>query len=134
MRAHIKALMAALAAEGWSVHYGDATGVQSFPYVLLWSTVGDDDVEVPMADDGGWSDLIGITVVDTIPLNTVGSAQKVRDMLDGLLLTVPDRHAILHLRKGLGQSVQVDRDVTITGTNTHPCYVVERYLLTSQPI
>lgn len=134
MKAHIKAIQQALAPLGWPTPYADATGVASYPYVLLWSTPGMDDVETALADMGAWSDLIGVTVVDDTALNVLVDVQRVRDLLDGATLTIPGRHARLHLQRGLSQTVSVDRAVTNPATNTHPCYVVERYLLTSQPI
>lgn len=134
MRATIKALLALLASAGWQAYYGDATGADSYPYVLLWGTPGSDDVEPTLADDDAWSDLLGVTVVDDTALNTVGSAQQVRDLLDGLVVPVDSRHVQVHLRRSLGQTVQPDRDVTIPGTNTHPCFMVDRYLLVSQHV
>lgn len=134
MKAHIKAIQQALAPLGWPTPYTDATGVTGYPYVLLWSTPGMDDLEPALGAEGGWSDMLGVTVVDDTALNVLADVQRVRDLLDGATLTVPGRHARLHLQRGLSQTVTVDRAVTIPATNTHPCYVVDRYLLTSQPI
>lgn len=132
MREHIDAIKALLT--GWTVKYGDATGVTTYPYGLIWSTPGSDDVETPVADDGAWSDLIGFTTVDTTASNVLVMVARARAALDGKTLNVAGRHATLHLQRGLGQTVQVDRDVTIPSSNTHPCFQVDRYLLTSQPI
>lgn len=134
MKSHIKAIQQALTPLGWPTPYADATGVASYPYVLLWSTPGMDDVETALAADDAWSDMIGVTVVDDTALNVLADVQRVRDLLDGATLAIAGRHARLHLQRGLSQTVTVDRAVTNPATNTHPCYVVERYLLTSQPI
>ena len=131
MREHVEAIQALLAPI--PVYYADATGADSYPYVLVWSTPGSDDVDPAVADCGAWSDLIGVTSVDTTSNNVLFLAEKTRGMLDGAVLSVTGRHARLHLRKGLGQTVQPDRDVTLPGTNRHPCFQVDRYLLTSQP-
>ena len=131
MRQHIDAIRALLAPT--PIYYADATGVTAYPYVLIWSTPGDDDIQPSICDDDTWSDLIGVTSVDTTPNNTLLLAARVRLLLDGATLPVAGRHARLHLRKGLGQTVQADRDITLTATNTHPCFQVDRYLLTSQP-
>lgn len=131
MKQHVEAIRTLLAPI--PVHYADATGATSYPYVLVWSTPGGDDIEIPVGDDGAWSDLVGVTSVDTTANNALLLAAKVRLLLDGATLPVDDRHARLHLRKGLGQAVQPDREVTLPGTNRHPCFQVDRYLLTSQP-
>ena len=127
-------MRAALASLTYPTMYGDATGVDSYPYFLLWSTPGSDDVEPSLVDGGAWSDLIGVTTADTTAGNVLTTVAQARDLLDGLRLTIPGRHAVLHLQRGLGQPVTVDRSITIPTTNTHPCFQVDRYLLISQPI
>lgn len=134
MRTHIEAIRTLLGPLDCPVLYADATGVTRWPYVLIWSTPGSDDIESPVADDGAWSDLLGVTSVDTTANNTLLLAGRVRALLDGAVLPVDGRHAVLTLRRGLGQTVQPDRDLTIPDTNTHPCFAVDRYQLTTQPL
>lgn len=133
MKEHIKAIQQKLAELGWPTPYGDATGVDVYPYTLLWSSVGSDDVEPTLSADGAWSDLIGATTVDTSGMNVLVTTNQIRALLDGAALEVDGRHARLYLQRSLSQSVTVDRSVTITATNTHPCFAVDRYLLVSQP-
>lgn len=133
MKSHIQAIQQALTPLGWPTPYADATGVASYPYVLLWSTPGTDDVEPTLTGDGAWSDLIGATTVDTTGLNVLATINQVRTALDGAVLDVDGRHVRLHLQRSLSLPVTVDRSLTITATNTHPCFAVDRYLLVSQP-
>ena len=132
MRQHIDAIRALLSPT--PVYYADATGATTYPDVLVWSTPGGDDVESPIGDDGAWSDLIGVTSVDITLNNALLLAAKVRLLLDSSTPAVAGRYVRLHLRRDLGQTVHPDRDVTLPGTNTHPCFQVDRYLMTSQPI
>lgn len=134
MKAHIEAIQARLGSLGWPTPYGDATGTTTYPYILIWSTPGSDDVEASLADDDAWSDLIGVTTVDTSAGNVLVDVARIRALLDGAVLSVDGRHATLRLQRGLGQAVQPDRDLTLAGTNRHPCFQVDRYLLTSQEI
>lgn len=131
MKAHIDAIEAIVKNLGYGFAYGDATGLL-YPYVLAWGTPGGPDLEEPLTDVGAWSELLGITYVDTDSLNVLVMAGRVRTALDGVALNVTGRHARLTLQPGLGQTVRPDRSVTIPSTNTHPAYAVDRYLLTSQ--
>ena len=40
---------------------------------------------------------------------------------------------VLRRARGYGQPVQVDRSATLTDSNSHPSFAVDRYRLTAQP-
>ena len=133
MKAHVAAIQTIVEGLGYSFAYGDATGLR-YPYVLVWGSPGGPDLEEPLTGVGAWSELLGVTYVDTDSLNVLVMAGRVRPALDRAVLAVTGRDARLRLQAGLGQSVRPDRSVTIPSTNTHPAYAVDRYLLTSQPL
>lgn len=103
----------------------------TYPYVLLWSTGGDGGPESSITADSDLSDLLGVTVVDTTPLNALRAVAIVRGVLDGLKPTVTGRSVWVSF--AFSGQVQPDPDVTLPTTNLHPFFVVDRYRLTSTP-
>ena len=130
----IGAIRALLEDAGFPAAYGDATGVTQYPYVLVWSSPGLADSEIALSGAGGFEDLLGVTVADTTSANVLVTVPKVRAVLDRVVLDVPGLYAVLRLRHGYGQPVQVDRSATLPDTNTYPSFAVDRYRLTAQPL
>lgn len=131
MRRIVDYLTAALAPLGVDVLYADATGA-GYPSVLLWTTPGQPDSEPAAAVSDGFEDLIGVTMVDTTGRNVLLLTGRVRALLDGASLVVDGR--LVRLQRRFSETVRPDLDVTLPDTNTHPCYAVDRYWLTAQPI
>lgn len=130
MNSHIAAVEALLASLPGDVAYGDATG-HTPPYVLLWSSAGNAGLEASVTGESGMSDLLGVTWVHTTPRNALALAALGRPLLDGVKPTVTGRSVLLTLESS--EPVRVDRDVTLTTTNTHPAYIVDRFRLVSVP-
>jgi hypothetical protein len=127
VKAHIEAIKAALTGS-ITAYYVDVPDVAAYPYVLLWGTAGNPGIETSVAADTDMSDLLGATVVDTTPYNVLRAADIVRGILNGLLLPVAGRRALLSFE--FSSTVQPDKTITLPGTNSHPFYTVDRYRLT----
>lgn len=135
MITHLKAIRTALVAKGWSVYLLDATGAQTWPYVIL-SPGYAGDLERPLADATTTvHGDIRVTVAGTTADSTLGLSKAVRDELSPSLtwgaLTVTGRSA--HLRWLRTELTEVDRDVTVPTTGTHPIFTVDSYALVSNP-
>lgn len=134
MIAHLTAIQSALAGEGWDVFLLDATGA-TWPYIIVapgYSVAG----ERPVADalttvEGD----VRVTVAGETADSALGLAGAVRALLSpGLTwapVTVTGRAAWLRWLRT--EMTEVDRDVTIPGSNRHPIYTVDTYHLISQP-
>lgn len=146
MIAHLDALAARLA-EIAPVYIGEAeardgagsilTGrVPEVPYLLLWTGAGTAGDDLPVCGPhGSLAATVNVTCVAGTPRGAVMLATSVRESLTPGFghgaLAVTNRHVTLsHVDS---RPVQVDRDVRITDTNTHPAYVVEIFGLDSQP-
>ncbi len=131
MKDAIAAIQALLNPLGWDVRYGDATGA-TYPYVLLWSSPGQPGSEPSAAGGDGFEDLLGVTMVDTMPANVLVIASRVRALLDGARLSAGGHYLTLRLR--FSEPVKADREVTLPDTNTHPSFAVDHYHLAAQPL
>lgn len=135
MIAHLNAIKTALESHGWTAYLLDATGATSWPYVVI-SPGYAGDPERPLADATSVvHGDIRVTVAGLSAASTVGLAQAVRDELSPSLswgdLAVAGRAA--RLRWVRTELTEVDRDVTIPSTGTHPIFRVDTYRLVSDP-
>lgn len=135
MRAHIAAIKA-LIPSAYTVYFVDVPSAPTYPYVLLWTSAGSPGLEVSACGTNLDIDaVVGVTHVATNPDAALIVTSKVRAALQPngriLPLTVAGRAAWLKFYDA--QNVQVDRDVTLPGTNSHPAYAVDMYRLTSTP-
>lgn len=133
MRDAIAAIRARVESAGYPTAFGDATGLDQWPYVLVWASPGQHDSELALSGAGGFEDLLGVTMVDTTATNVLVMAPIVRAALDRAAFDVGDLHVVLRRARGYGQPVQVDRSATLTNSNSHPSFAVDRYRLTAQP-
>lgn len=139
MKAHIDALRARITtATGYVTHYVQAPDTPTFPYVLVWGpswNAGDEPVLCGANED--LNALVGLTAVAGTPDGVLIMHDAIRGALcpAGRMseLTVAGRSAWIVLQPGYGQSVQVDREVTIPATGGHPAFGVEMYRLRSTP-
>ena len=122
------------------VHIGGVEGepgtVPTPPYLIVWSSAGGAGRDPSIGGAcGSMSDTVGVTCVAGTEEGAIILGTSVReDLTPGFgpgSLAVPGRHVTL--THSQSRPVQVDRDVRITNTNTHPAYVVERFGLDSQP-
>jgi len=132
--AHLQAVQALLVPQGRPVHLIDATGETPYPYFLVWPSTGAPGADGALDQNADLSFLIGVTGVG----ETVDSAGIVSRNAKALLgpskpipLVVPGRKAWIRW-EGLA-SANVDRDVTITGTNRHPAFEAHLYQVESIP-
>lgn len=135
MLAEFAAVKAALGSLGVDVHDTEALPVYpktalTFPYVVLWGSNGTASAE-SLAGASDLSDRLGVTVVAGAAAGVRDLTQDVRAVLDGGEWSITGRHVETHLWDS--RAIQVDTDVTIPGTNTHPAYGVDIYTLTSVP-
>ena len=136
MITHLEAIQATLSTSGWQVFLIDATGVTKWPYILLapgYASPG----EVPLASaQVALEGDIRVTIAGTTPESVLGLRAAVLDVLSpqGLptVFTIPDRHATLQWLRH--EMTEVDRDVTVPATDTHPIYTVDTFHLISQPL
>lgn len=136
MKAHIDAMRACIPS-GYETFWVDVPGTPTYPYVLFWASSGNPGSEVPIC--GPMDDLealVGVTVVAANPDAVLYMQGIVRDALSPggrrTRLDVAGRSASLKLSDS--RTVQVDRDVTLPGTNRHPAYGVDMYDLHSTPL
>lgn len=123
--------MTALQSTTYPVHLVAAPDTARPPYMLVWSSAGRPSPEADAAGmSAGIDDTVGVTCVAGTPDGALIVADDARLALAGGV-TVPGRLVWLSLSDS--RPVQVDRDVTFAGTDTHPAYVVDLYRLQSTP-
>jgi hypothetical protein len=132
--AHLNAVKALLVPEGRPVHVLDATGETSYPYFLVWPSTGAPGPDGALDQNADLSFLIGVTAVGA----TVDSAGIVARNGKARLgpskpvpLVVAGRLAWIRW-EGLA-TANVDRDVTLPGSNTHPAFEAHLYRVESAP-
>ena len=132
MKAHIDAVRAALATVGYKVYYVAAPASPVLPYFIVWSSAGRPALEVDVTGTTDGIDTpVGVTAVAGSPDGVLMMQGLARAALSKPL-EVPGRIVWLSLFDS--QNVQVDRDVTLPGTNAHPAYGVDLYRLQSVPV
>jgi hypothetical protein len=115
------------------VHVGAVpNGDYNYPYVLLWAGVGQPDSETTLATGDDLEDWLGVTCVDTTPVNAISLAARTRQLLDRSHPPVPGRNVTLTFVES--RPVALDEHVTLPATGGHPAFVVLRYHLTSTPV
>jgi hypothetical protein len=131
---HLQAVKALLVPLGRPVHLVDATGETAYPYFIVWPSTGAPGVDGALDQNADLSFLIGVTGVG----ETVDSAGIISRNARAILgptkpvpLAVTGRRAWIRW-EGLA-SANVDRDVTITGTNRHPAFEAHQYRVESIP-
>lgn len=120
---------------GFRAHLIDATG-GAFPYVLIVPAYERAVVERDLEDATG--DIDADVRVTSVGANG-DAAMGIRGVTRSLFspaqewqpLDVPGRVARLRFLRH--EMTAVDRDTTVTGSNTHPVYAVDTYRLVSQP-
>ncbi len=132
MRAHIAAIEALLEPWGMPVYYGDVDDDPTYPYVLLWSTGGRLVSDEVCGTQDDLNDLLGVTVVADTTEGALAAVAKVRAHLLGQRPLVSGRH-VQPLRLTDSRPIEIDEQVTLPDTNTHPAYVVDLYRLISEP-
>ena len=123
------------------VHFGGVEGdpgtVPTPPYLIVWSNAGEGTPERVMAGAlGHMTSDVRVTCVAGTEEGATILAASVRETLtpgfDPAPLTVEGRYVTVAHDGSM--SPQIDRDVRITGTNTHPAFGVELFQIDSQPL
>lgn len=133
---HLDAVADILTDAGIKVHIAEARhdtgGPVPLPYVVLWTRAWTpESVAISCAREVIETSLMTTVVSDT-GRNALVARERVRDLLDGVRLSVPGR-VVEPLRVDLSSEVMVDTDMTLPGTRTHPAYVVDQWRLVSVP-
>lgn len=132
----MKALEAVLAPLGYKIHRWTVPTITE-QYLVLSSPGYGDAVEDSICGTGDDLDVpLRVTAVAGTPDGAVIMLNRVRALLSpGRDETrVPAEGLDVRVRFTRSEVVDVDRDVTITGTNRHPAYGVDTYRLVSQPV
>lgn len=138
MKGHYDAIRARLESLGWPVHLIMAPRGSTPPFVVLWGpsspTGGEDD-----RLEGARSDVdarIGVTcTAGTVDGVLIMQAQVRPALCPGdrtARLDVPGHSAWLTPFDSRG--IQIDRDATLPGTESHPAFGVDLYQLRSTPV
>lgn len=134
IREHYDGVQALLPA-GMTVYRGDVPDDPKYPYVVLWGDLGDESSGGPdgdsLRDDLSVLSLrLRATYAGLTFDSVLIQCRNVRAALSRKTPTVAGWHCN-PLRQSSLMDVQVDRDVTITGTGAHPLYAVDEFALTS---
>ena len=110
----------------------------SYPYVVLWGDLGDESSGGPDGDSlEDVPDVLSLRVRATYAGLTGDSVlihcRNVRAALNRKRPAVAGWHTS-ELRQTSLMDVQVDRDVTITGTGAHPLFAVDEFTLVSNKL
>jgi len=108
----------------------------SYPYVVIWGDLGDESSGGPDGESlDDVADVLSLRVRATYAGLTGDSvlivARNVRAALNRKTPAVTGWRTN-PLRQSTLMDVQVDRDVTIPGSGTHPLYAVDEFALTSE--
>lgn len=139
MIAELKAVRGALAtiSPAATAHLVDA-GAAKVPYFIAWSSAGDRPHDEPAAGPcGAFSAPLGVTCTAATPEAAMNMADAAIAALTpgrgtSVLPGVAGRFVQVTYRGA--EAVQVDRTLTLTGTNTHPAYAVVLFDVHSQPL
>ena len=135
MLAELAAIKTALAAAlEVPVGIGDMTG-HAPPFASVWASPGNREADEATGPEDGYSARVGVTFTAA---RADAALVMARDGIAALTparrparLTVTGRTVWLELSEA--RTVQVDRDVTLTGSNSHPAFVVALFALHSSP-
>lgn len=137
---HLRAMRALLEARGFTTWLMNMTATESdpvsYPYIVISPGYGRSG-ERPLGDRLASIDHdLQVRCVGATPESMLGLLGDVREVLSPgkgpLRLLVPGRRATLRFIRH--EMSEVDRDVTITGTGTHPHFGVDAFHLVSTPI
>ena len=108
----------------------------SYPYVVIWGDLGDESSGGPDGESlDDVADVLSLRIRATYAGLTGDSvlivARNVRAALNRKTPTVTGWRTN-PLRQSTLMDVQVDRDVTIPGSGTHPLFAVDEFALTSE--
>lgn len=132
MKSHIDAIKALLAPFGHPVHFAEAPETPTYPYILLWSSLGRLTADEFDGAQDDLNDLLGVTTVAATSDAALVAGARVRSYLLNKQPIVEGRHVQpLHLHDS--QQVTPDTDVTMPNTNRHPSFAVDIYRLISEP-
>lgn len=134
----VEAIKARMASLPWVLFDSDATGATKYPYVLLLANAGGADAETSLGGPRG-------AVLDDFMVRAVGvSADSVRGVLGRTREVLTDRgrpvtfdtaaYRVTLTRDPGAVPVLVDRDVTVTGTSSHPLFATDHYTLRAVPL
>lgn len=121
-------LTEALQATGYAVYDTDVPETPALPYVVVWGGAAAPHGERCLADRMiGVRDRLGITTAAGTPEGARIAHQRVRAIVqpDGF----PASFGGFQVRLTDHQPVQVDRAEKITGTNRHPAYCVDIFVV-----
>lgn len=130
--AAIKTALSALVPTG----IGDLSGHLP-PFASIWSSAGQrpDDEAMGGPDGDEWSDRVGVT------FTTARADAALKLAADGIAALTPNRAParlavagrVVWLEFDEARPVQIDRDVTLTASDSHPAYVVVLFRIHSSP-
>lgn len=134
IREHYDAVQALLPSTV-TVYRGSVPDTHTYPYVVLWGDLGDESSGGPdgdsLRDDLSVLSLRFRATYAGLTFDSVLiQCRNVRAALSRKTPTVAGR-VCGPLRQSSLMDVQVDRDVTITGSGAHPFYAVDEFTLTS---
>ena len=132
MRCLIESVIARLAAHDVTGYWLEVPDKPTWPYVVLWSTVGRLRRETYAATADHLADRLGVTMASQSALGVLGHAANVRAILDGW---TPAATAwdMAPLALWDSQQAQPDLAVKLPATGRHPYYAVDLYDLRGEP-
>lgn len=135
IREHYDAVQALLPVT-MTVYRGSVPDAPSYPYVVLWGDLGEESSGGPDGDSlMDVPDVLSLRLRATYAGLTFDSvlimARNVRAALSRKTPTVAGWRAN-PLRQSALMDVQVDHDVTITGTSANPLFAVDEFALVSE--
>lgn len=134
IRSILEALAGHLATEHIPVGIGDMTGTRP-PFVSLWGPPAGREPDAGLGRCGEYSAVVGFTAT----AHTTALALQIADETIQRLTPkhAPSSFAIDGGRFSVAfvsaQSAQIDRGVTLPGSNTHPAYVTAQFRIHFQP-
>lgn len=134
MKAHILAMKARVESDGLPVHLIDVppSVTPAYPYVLLWSSTGDEDSD-DLGSTSYLNDQVGVTCVGLTPEAVWDVVSRTRAVLLDWRPTVSGWYS-QPLSIDASDRIQADRDVTLPNVNRHPYYGVDLYRLVAEPV
>ena len=135
MLAELAAIKTALsAALEVPVGIGDMTG-HAPPFASVWASPGNREADEATGPEGGYSGRVGVTFTAARTDAALAMAG------DGIAALTPARRPArlavagrtVWLEFSEARTVQVDRDVTLPGSNTHPAFAVVLFDVHSSP-
>ena len=134
MATHLRALSDLLGPLNYLTHLFAAPEVTAQYLVLSAPAWGEESERAIGCSSSQFAVEVRVTAVAGTPEGVDIMLGRVRRRIghDPQRLAVGNRHASVQFVRA--EVVDVDRDVTIVGTNRHPAYGVDTYLLVSHPI